>query len=136
MKETISHGVHGSQHFLCGTCPIALFAHFFSPRCFKCFSRVSLTCMLLWCSSLSAPTLTYTQLLPDHRIFIQTHLCTNSLSALHGVYALTVPRAPAVQWIRNLEQFFTGLKEEYLQTHSRLHQLCIVTILVCHRGGI
>lgn len=33
MKEIISHGVHGSQHFLCGTFPIALFAHFFPPRC-------------------------------------------------------------------------------------------------------
>lgn len=33
MKEIISHGVHGSQHFLCGTCPIALLAHFPPPRC-------------------------------------------------------------------------------------------------------
>lgn len=30
MKEIISHGAHGSQDFLCGTCPIALFALFFS----------------------------------------------------------------------------------------------------------
>lgn len=57
MKEIISHGAHGSQHFLCGTCPIALFARFFFPQvfCFKCFSRVSLTCVLLWRSSLSPP---------------------------------------------------------------------------------
>ncbi|KAF2984036.1 hypothetical protein EK904_008076 [Melospiza melodia maxima] len=45
-----------------------------------------------------SPTPLHTQLLPDHWIFIQTHLCTNSLSALHGIYALTVPRAPAAQW--------------------------------------
>lgn len=115
MKEIISHGVLGSQHFLCGTCPIALLALFFPPKCSKCFSSISFTCVLLWCSSLS-PTLTHTQLLPDHQIFIQTLLCTNSLnslSALHGAYALTVPRAPAAQWIRNLEQIFTSLKEEY-----------------------
>lgn len=54
IKEIISHGVHGSQHFLCGTCPIASL-HFFSPQvfCFKCFSSVSFMCVLLWCSSLS-----------------------------------------------------------------------------------
>lgn len=54
MEEIISRGVHGSQHFLCGTCPIALFALFFPQVfCFKCFSSVSFRCVLLWCSPLS-----------------------------------------------------------------------------------
>lgn len=58
MKESIFHGAHGhgSQHFLCGTCPIALWTFFFPQVfCFKYYSRVSLlfTYVLLWCFSIS-----------------------------------------------------------------------------------
>lgn len=112
MKEITSHGVHGFQHFLCGTCPIALFALFSPPGVLSASPAFFYVCAAVEFLSLP-PTLLHAQLLPDHWIFIQTHLCTNSQSALHGVYALTVPRAPAAQWVRNLEQFFTSLKEEY-----------------------
>lgn len=112
MKEIISHGVHGSQHFLCDNCPIALFP-LFPPH--KCFVFSASPAFFYMCAAVVSPSLCptflHTQLLPDHWIFIHTHLCTNSLSALHVLYALTVPRA--AQWIRNLEQFFTSLNEEY-----------------------
>lgn len=92
MKESIFHGAHGhgSQHFLCGTCPIALFGLFFSPRCsVSSTSPEFLCCLRMCCCGVSlylSSTLMHTQILTDHWIFIQTHLCTNSWSALCSVY--------------------------------------------------
>lgn len=138
MKESIFHGAHGSQHFLYGICPIALFGLFFFPGVlFQMFLQSFFAAYLCAAVDLSS-TLMHTQLLPDQWIFIQTHLCANSRSGLCSVCALTVPTAPAVQQIKNLKQFFTySLKEECQQIHSRFHPLCIVTtLLICHSGEI
>lgn len=120
MKESIFHGAHGhgSQHFLRGTCPIALWTFFFPQVfCFKYYSRVSLlfTYVLLWCFSIS---LIHTHAHTDSYRSLDFHsdppVCKLMVSPVQCL-SLTVPRAPAVKWIKNLKQFFTfSLKEELL----------------------
>lgn len=64
-----------------------------------------LCCLCMPCCGVSlylSSTLIYIQLLPDLWHFNQTHLCTNSGSSLCSVYALKLPKAPAVQQIKNL----------------------------------
>lgn len=92
--------------------------------CFKASAQF-LCCLPMHCcaASLELPfTPTHTQLLSDHWIFIQTHLCTNPWSALYNVCALKSLYSSSCLLVnRELTTAFTfSLKEEYQQIHCAI----------------